>query len=383
MRLFICGDICLSGEPEQRALADPEYNVWAGIRTLLNEKDILIANLECALTDRGTPRPFKWANLRATPVSARSLKGLNIAVLGNNHVSDFGEEGVSDTLETLRQLGIRSVGYGDALEEALRPTEIQCDGVRIALVSLVCPTTNGENLATHTTPGTAPLGMQILRSVIEKNRAQADILLVYLHWGYEQSHSVTTDQIRLARRAIDWGADAVIGTHGHVIQPYECYKGKWIFYGLGNFLFGTVETTQTKENGTQLRGKQEQTLPNRQSLVISFELSSTYTTDALQLADIQPVEFDENYVPRFISKNQLTVNLDQINCLIERYTRLYPGRLKGDTEVSFTSQIRNGILTYFYPTRPISFADISLSTRCSHYLKRTVQKLLAPNTRHS
>ncbi len=156
MNLWVAGDVCLAGEPEHTlpALTD---SIWNGLLPNRRPTDVLIANVENALTNLGTPRPFKWANLRAAPESVRLLRGLDVAVLSNNHVSDFGEVGVDQTLETLALERIAAVGYGANLGEAACPLIVKRDGARLAVVAQCCPTTNGENYATHTTAGVPTL----------------------------------------------------------------------------------------------------------------------------------------------------------------------------------------------------------------------------------
>src|SRR5262249_5166072 len=175
-------------------------------------------------------RPYKWANLKTSPSLHWTLDGLGVAILGNNHIADFGDQGVRETKELLAQKGISVVGYGDVLDDALEPAFVGLNGKQLGIVSLCCPTTNGENLATHLTPGVAPLGMATLKQAIDSVKSRSDALAVYLHWGCECVHDPAPDQLRLARHAIDCGADAVIGCHSHTVQSYEQYRGRWIFY---------------------------------------------------------------------------------------------------------------------------------------------------------
>ena len=318
---------------------------------------MVVANLECALTESGQPKPYKYATLRSSPQTVTALDRLQVAVLGNNHISDFGDSGAQETEKTLRAAGIQTVGYGSNLEEAVAPVVVERAGMRLAVVSFCCPTTNGENLATHTSAGVVPLGRELLRRSITAARPHADAVLVYMHWGCEQVHDPVPDQIRLGRQAVEFGADAVVGCHPHVIQSYECYRGRWIFYGLGNFLLGSVETRSVCPDGTIRTETHRQALRNRQSLVVRFSVKPHASDGRLALETVMPVEFAEDYVPRSIPKERLTADIDQLNARLGRYTRAHQAELQRDDEPVFRAEIRNGRLVYFYNAETIGHHD--------------------------
>jgi len=374
--ILVCGDLCLSGEPERLVLTDPQYDPWSEVRSLVGEGEVLIANVEFALTQHDEPQPFKWANLRAAPHCVKVLDRLQVAVMGNNHVSDFGETGVRETIKELGRAGILTVGYGANLEAAMQPVVVDLAEARLAIVSLSCPTTNGENLATSTRPGVVPLGLEFLRKSIEAALPQADALLVYLHWGVEQSHDPVPDQIRLARYAIDWGADAVVGCHAHVIQSYECYRNRWIFYGLGNFLFGPVDTREVLPDGSYRRGRQEQSLSNRQSLAVKFRVVPNDPVNRLRFVAIQPLGFNQDYVPHPISQECLTVDVEQINQRLVQYTTLYEQELRSNEEPIFKSFVRNGTMAYFYNSAPISDEDCRKRRQFWRRIRRTMRSVI-------
>lgn len=375
MRIVVLGDLCLSGAPESIISANPDYDLWAGIRPLAGKDTVVVANFESALTDHGEPQPFKWATLRAGSTCATSLNLLNVAVLSNNHVDDFGDQAVNDTLAGLRNAGILTVGYGKNLAVAMEPAVVERDGHRLGVIALCCPTTNPDKFATHTASGAAPLGMETLRQSIAHARSQVDALLVYLHWGAEQCHDPIPDQMRIARNAIDAGADAVVGCHAHVIQGYEHYQGKWIFYGLGNFLFGGVETQQALPDGTMLRGWQEQGPPNRQSLVARFSLDLVDKKYPLKLDAVQAVAFGNDFVPRPIETEQLTVNLDDLNQRIKRYGTANAMWLRNEAEPVLQARVLNGKMAYFYSQNPISDDTPHLRRRVFGKLQRIMKKL--------
>lgn len=356
LKVLVLGDICLAGEPESDILSGKLSTVWAGIRQLLSDDTVLIANIEGALTENGAPRPFKWACLRASPKCVSAIEGLGVAVIANNHISDFGDQGVRDTIAALDRSSIRSTGCGETLDAALRPVVVEKNGARLAIVALSCPTTNGENLATHTSPGVPPLGVGLLRLAIAKARQMADAVVIYLHWGQEQTHEPVHDQVRLARRAIEYGADIVLGCHSHTIQSYENYLGRWIFYGLGNYLFGTVTAYETLTDGSSRIVLQKQHLPNRQSLAVQLTLRAESSQAKLHLDAIHALQFESEFVPHIIPMNALTINLERLNRKLSTYVRKHQLSLHDDSEPVFQARACNGVIFYYYPSRPISLA---------------------------
>lgn len=370
MRLQVFGDICLTGEPEQLVLTQPGYDLFSKLPTSGQEDAIMIANLECALTDRGAPKPFKWATLRASPACVSALGRLDAAILSNNHISDFGEVGAQDTIHHLTNAGIKTVGYGSNLKDALRPIIIERAGVRLAVIALCCPTTNGENLATHISPGVCPLSLALLGEAIRVAQLCSDAILVYLHWGIEQCHYPVPEQILLAHHAIDAGADAVVGCHAHVIQSYECYRNRWIFYGLGNLLFGTVMAQQIID-GKAEQIRLEQALLNRQSLSACFEISPKNPQGRLMLQGIQALEFGQNCMPQPISEPAL--NLVEINSVNARYVARYQNDFVQKQEPVFRTFLRNGILTYEYSSGPINNYLVGRFRRRLFNLKKRIK----------
>jgi hypothetical protein len=355
MRSSVCvvGDLSLAGGDLQAATKTEGWSLWTHLRLAVGASTALIANLECALTDRAAGRPLKYANLRAPSELAQCLRNLDLAVIGNNHVTDFGPGGVKDTVKALADEGVSSVGYGETLFEALRPSFLTVGSRRLGVVSLCCPTTNGEALATHTTAGVALLGMATLEQAIRGAREDCDALLVYLHWGKENVHDPVPDQLRLARHAVDLGADAVVGCHSHTVQSYECYRGRWIFYGLGNFLFGDVETQEVDGDGLVRPGLRVQAPSNRESLVLQFALGNPSTQSPLELTQIHFFQYDREYVPTKVAEDQLTFDLGEANRRLVKFAAERAEWLRTRREPAYRSEVRNGTLAHFYCEAPI------------------------------
>lgn len=352
--ILLLGDLCLAGSRIERTFGEHNHNLCTSLRETIGRNVRCIANLECAITTSDDGIPHKWATLKCSPKLGAALSGLDIAILGNNHISDFGDAGVQDTLALLKSMQIAATGYGQTLSEAMRPATLDLGSVKISVLSLCCPTTNGENNATNSSPGVAPLGSKVLDDAIRATLSDCDALIVFLHWGQEQVHDPVLDQLRLARVAIDAGADAVVGCHSHVIQSYECYKGRWIFYGLGNFLFDSVETRWIDGDGKPHEGVQHQQLKNRQSLAPEFSFLRNPANGRLKLKRVHFLQFDEDFAPRIVPPESLAVDIARINTRLRRFCSWNADLVRSAHEPTFKSFIRNGVLSYHYLQMPIS-----------------------------
>ncbi len=237
------GDIFLGGRVvsflEKKGASYP-YGEMGG---LLRDADLAIGNLESPLTEADEPFMEKKYILKAPPSAAASLKasGIDVFTLANNHMMDYGEEGLAETIDLLRKEGLGYTGAGTELSSARRPAiyEVKtgADIVKVAVLSY-SKTFPFEFYAGKDTAGTAPGYKKFLRKDIRAARAGADIVIVAFHWGAERMRLPKDYQREFAHLAVDSGAQMVVGHHPHVIQPVEVYKSGVIFYSLGNFIFG-------------------------------------------------------------------------------------------------------------------------------------------------
>jgi poly-gamma-glutamate synthesis protein (capsule biosynthesis protein) len=234
------GDIMLGGRTgpflEQHGPDYPYQNVIPD----LSRADLVVGNLESPISTRGKAVENKKFTLRAAPIAAKSLKraGFRVVSLANNHAMDFGPLALQDTLEALTANDILFTGAGMNLEDARAPAVVKVKGRTVAFLSysLTFPL---EFFASSGRPGTAPGYDEFVKTDIEKARSLADLVVVSFHWGAELMISAKDYQVELGRKAIDWGADLVLGHHPHVLQDLELYKGRLIVYSLGNFVFGS------------------------------------------------------------------------------------------------------------------------------------------------
>jgi poly-gamma-glutamate synthesis protein (capsule biosynthesis protein) len=218
---------------------------FAAVAPLFAGSDIRFANLELPLTERGQ-RARKDYTFRAPPAVVEGLTaaGFNVLTLANNHMLDYGAEGLLDTLAALDRAGIPHTGAGKNIEEAHAPALLTVNGLRIAVLGYVNTPNDGvsgwvaESMrAGPSTPGIAWGTADAVRRDVAAARANADLVIVALHAGWEYTGPPGPVQRELAYAAVDAGAALVLGAHPHVLQGIEFYKGAPIAYSLGNFVF--------------------------------------------------------------------------------------------------------------------------------------------------
>ncbi len=239
------GDITLSHGVARIMRERGEDYPFAAIAPFLRQADIAFGNLECVLAVGGERLP-KQFNFRAHPDGARVLQraGFDIVSLANNHSWDYGKEGLAEMIGHLERAGVRQIGAGRTLSEAHTLRVITVRGVRVGFLAYLgmfpplIPLREKE-------PGVAMGYLPLVRRDVTAARRQVDFLIVSLHAGIEGAPRRSPRQQSIARTAIDAGADMVIGHHPHVIQDWETYRGKPIYYSLGNFLFPTRPSYRT------------------------------------------------------------------------------------------------------------------------------------------
>lgn len=237
------GDIMLAGSGEKTFRRAGYDYPFAATAETLRRADIVIGNLEAPIALSGNEFTTKKFRFRLSPKTASALKnaGFTHLTLANNHILDFGEEGLLQTREALDRQGIAFCGAGKDLAAARQMTITEIKGVRIAFLSysLVYPE---EFFAGRDRAGTAPGYTSLFTADIKAAKATTDYVIVSFHWGGEGLDTPKPYQITSGRRAVDAGADIVIGHHPHILQGVEYYQKGVIFYSLGNFAFGSMSS---------------------------------------------------------------------------------------------------------------------------------------------
>jgi poly-gamma-glutamate synthesis protein (capsule biosynthesis protein) len=236
--LLFTGDVMLSRTVGMRMAAQKDWSFpFRLISGALQSGDFRYCNLECPVSDRGRNLHHLYS-FRADPRVIDGLKaaGFNVASQANNHTYDWGPAALLDSLERLRAAGIQPVGAGQNILAAHYPLLVHVGGLRIAFLAYVNIDPK-EATAGVDRPGVAWLDPAQALADIRFARPLADLVIVCPHWGVEYALKPTGEQVDMAHQMIDAGADMIVGSHPHVVQPLEKYHDHWIAYSLGNFIF--------------------------------------------------------------------------------------------------------------------------------------------------
>jgi poly-gamma-glutamate synthesis protein (capsule biosynthesis protein) len=244
VKLMAVGDIMLARTVGSQVQAKGPEIVFAGVRDVLNSADILVGNLECVLTasSKQQPKSYTFAAPPET-VKALGLAGFDMLSLANNHAMDYGIQGLVDTKNALSQNGIVALGAGATSAEAHTPVILERNGLRLAFLAYAdVPDEIGgfdahSWIATATLPGIAWADPEQIKTDIAAAKLEANVVVVMLHSGLENSTVISANQRSDAYAAIDAGAALVIGSHSHILQTIEKYHGGLIAFSLGNFVF--------------------------------------------------------------------------------------------------------------------------------------------------
>ena len=209
------------------------------IKPLIDKYDLVFANLESSITERGKPVTNKAWVFRTSYFCASYLPslGLDVVSLSNNHILDYGKDGLTDTIDFLKKNNITYCGAGMDEDEARKPAVISSGNRKIMFLAYndLPPS---YYYARGSKFGSAQINDEKIISDIRKHKTKDNLVFVSLHWGIEHSTQIKPEQIKQAHKYIDAGADGIIGHHPHVPQGVEIYKGKPVFYSLGNAVNG-------------------------------------------------------------------------------------------------------------------------------------------------
>lgn len=255
------GDLLFDLSPRRLINARGGAAPLAKVASRLRAADLTIANLETTLSNRGRAVRGKPAHLifNGHPKGIESLKssGVDLVSLANNHAMDHGKLALADTLAALNGAGIGHAGAGMNKADAWAPAYVTVKGRKVAYVTAT------QIVPSYFTPSATRPGVAVGKSLkkllatIRLARANADIVIVSVHWGKEQSYTANGSQKHDARAIVNAGADVVLSHHPHVMQGIDTYKGKLIAYSLGNFLFPY------------------KTVEGRKSFILNFEYGAT------------------------------------------------------------------------------------------------------------
>jgi poly-gamma-glutamate capsule biosynthesis protein CapA/YwtB (metallophosphatase superfamily) len=253
LRFIAVGDIMLGRGVGMRLQKYGSYErAFDNVSSILKQGDVVFANLESPLTGSTHSLDSKRKIvLKAKPeaVSALTSAGFNLVSIANNHMMDYYETGLFDTMSILNANHILFAGGGKNIDEARKPAIIEKNGLKIGLLAysdMAELVFAGDPYLRYSADkdksGISPRKYEAVREDVLKLRGKVDLVAVSLHWGVEDSFKVTDAQREFAHKLIDDGVDLILGHHPHQFQGIEVYKGKPIFYSMGNFIFDQNES---------------------------------------------------------------------------------------------------------------------------------------------
>jgi poly-gamma-glutamate synthesis protein (capsule biosynthesis protein) len=232
--VIFAGDLNFAANFEYAAQYRP-INTFAHWKRI-GKYDLMMINLENAVTQSVNSMEKEFVfKMKPEYLSQLCSAGISIVNCANNHTADFGVEGILETIHRLDSAGIRHTGIGRNLSEARKPVILHVNGIRIGFLGY-----GGERtfIASRTLPGTTSRSQWLILEDIKSLKPRVDFIVINIHWGDELETRPDSNQIILAHRMIESGADLIVGHHPHVLQGIELYRGKIIAYSLGNFVFG-------------------------------------------------------------------------------------------------------------------------------------------------
>ena len=256
-------------------------NPFAAIRQRLERASNRIVNLECVLSEKGIPTVGKRYLFRAPLDAMRVLTSARIDAvsLANNHARDFGPDGLLDAVARLQANKISAISANEKHVFATRAN------------------TKAAVIAFDDTNDETGFDRERAAAAIAEARREASFVLVFMHWGEENTGRVSERQRDLARWLIDHGADAIVGAHPHCVQPFDSYHGRPIFYSLGNLVFDGAPTLPSWNRGN----------------LLELDLAGTRPTFRLV-----PVELDARGFPRLVEPQERANNFAASGAAVSR-----------------------------------------------------------------
>jgi len=272
------------------------------LHRLFEQSDLAMINLEAPLCDPETrPDNPGGFGLRADPSIATYLKDVGIDVVGlaNNHIRDFGDEGVYQTMRHLDAGAVLHVGAGDNLANAQKPLSIVVNGLKVGIWALA---ERELNVASDTSAGSSWFRPEQDVDRVAEFHDQYDFLVVFLHAGHEFI-ATPSPRIRKACRAlVDAGADAIIAHHPHVVQGAERYNNALIAYSLGNLVFDSPYVSAYDDTD------------------IGYMVRIVIARHAIRSAEIVPYRLRENAVVTALGRTELETFREKFSDLCENIT---------------------------------------------------------------
>ena len=256
--LLAAGEVIFGRGVQQRIeLYQDPRRPFAKVRSLTRGADLTVATLESPLSGDQNRYCDSCMVFVGNERYADGLldAGIGLVSLANNHIGDAGPRGVLDTVRVLDAAAIAHVGAGANVMAARRAHVVAVRGLRVALLGYndVPPE---EYAATAERAGNAffghtPADYAGIQADIREARKSADLVVVIAHWGIEYEDRPRPWVVEAAHAMVDAGADVIVGGHPHWVQSIELYRGAYVAYGLGNFVFDQMWSIETRQGTLQ------------------------------------------------------------------------------------------------------------------------------------
>lgn len=247
MRIIIGGDFVIRNRCLDR-VAQGDYSFLESVRNLFEKSDYNIVNLEGPIqTDKTKPILKFGPNLQMPNQSLEVLKYMDVTnvTLANNHILDYGENALYSTIKKLKSNNIGTVGAGMTAIEAAAPMILEKGGIKVGILNY-CE--NEFSIVSDNTGGANPLNNINIYKAIKRLKNDVDFIIIITHSGHENFHLPSVKMIEEYRYMIDLGADLVVNHHQHCVSGIEDYKGKKIYYGIGNLCFDDLKDKDSSWN---------------------------------------------------------------------------------------------------------------------------------------
>lgn len=230
------GDICFHG------IVDDKIEIDESINQIFRSADLNCGNLESPLTNSENILKGQPIYLKGLPKNNQLFDIFDIYSLANNHIMDYGLEGLQETLQFLRSNDKYFFGVGLTRNEAEKPIIVEHKGFKLGFIGFT-----RYNEAKRKKPGTAPYKIRRVCQIVRELKKEGCFVIVMPHWNYQWVDYPSPYDWENGHTIIDAGADIIIGAHPHILQGIEVYKGKYIFHSLGNFLFKRTKYSKESE----------------------------------------------------------------------------------------------------------------------------------------
>ena len=350
VRLFICGDFCSTP-------SSPFMSIASDLRSLIDSCNLKICNFEGPVKSDGRKLNKIPPNIQQHPDVPDFIEnmGFNVISLANNHAFDYGDDGFLATQRAFRKAKVIGAGTFD---EAYKVEITEVNGISIGILALTYASFGAWDLSTGKF-GCAEMDHLRVNHLILETKSKVDYLFIYLHDGIEYIDIPLPEQRERYRDFVDYGADGVFVHHSHVPQGWEVYKGRPIFYSLGNFFFNSKNTPDYKASKRYWYN----------GLAVVLEIREKNNSLKFEVYNILN---DRNRKISIDTSEKMLIHTTEI-CDLLKESKLYESKVRQETDNLWKAKYMGGMVS--------SLVAVGLRTNFLGCLKSVVKALLSNNSK--